>query len=54
LSSYLAGVSLNYISAQLLTIFSGLLAGSSGLIWFWRESKAEESWRDTREEESFS
>lgn len=51
LSSYLAGVSLNYISAPLLTIFSGLLAGSSGLVWFWRENKTEERWSGTREKE---
>ncbi len=38
-SSYLAGLSLNYVSAQLLTIVSGLLAGSSGLIWFLRQKE---------------
>ncbi len=36
LSSYFAGVSLNYISAQLLTVIAGLLASSSGLVWFLR------------------
>lgn len=37
LSSYFAGVSLNHISAQLLTVVSGLLAGSSGVLWFVRQ-----------------
>lgn len=37
LSSYAAGVSLNFISAQLLTVISGLLAASSGLVWFLRQ-----------------
>lgn len=39
LSGYLAGVSLNFISAQLLTVISGLLAGSSGAVWFLRSSR---------------
>ncbi len=38
-SSYFAGLSLNYISAQLLTALSGLLAGSSGIIWFLRQRR---------------
>ncbi|MEO6588598.1 MAG: MFS transporter [Pyrinomonadaceae bacterium] len=39
LSSYFAGISLNYISAQLLTVIAGVLASSSGIVWFFRESK---------------
>lgn len=39
-SSYFAGLSLNYISAPLLTALSGLLAGSSGIIWFLRQKDA--------------
>lgn len=38
-SSYLAGVSLSFISAQMLTIISGLLAASSGLVWFLRQKE---------------
>lgn len=38
-SAYLAGVSLNHISAQALTVISGLLAGSSGVIWFLRQKR---------------
>jgi MFS family permease len=38
-SSYFAGLSLTYISAQLLTALSGLLAGSSGLLWFIRQKE---------------
>ncbi len=40
LSNLAAGYSLNVISAQLLTTLSGLLAGSSGLIWFLRQKEA--------------
>lgn len=43
LSSYFAGVSLNYISAQLLTLIAGILASSSGVVWFLREKKKENS-----------
>jgi len=39
LSSYFAGVSLNYISAQLLTLIAGILASTSGIVWFLREKK---------------
>lgn len=47
LSSYLAGVSLNFISAPLLTAISGLLAGGSGLIWFARTRRDDEQFRRT-------
>ncbi len=40
LSNLAAGYSLTVISAQLLTTLSGLLAGSSGLIWFLRQKGA--------------
>lgn len=40
-SAYFAGVSLNHISAPALTAISGLLAGSSGLIWFLRQKEAD-------------
>jgi MFS family permease len=42
-SSYFAGVSLNYISAQLLTVISGLLAAGAGAVWFARYKKTDES-----------
>lgn len=38
-SSYIAGISLGVISAQLLTVISGLLAASSGLVWFIRQKE---------------
>ena len=40
LSSYFAGVSLNYISAQLLTLIAGILASSSGVVWFLRNKQS--------------
>lgn len=39
LSSYLAGVSMEWITPETLTIISGLLAGSAGVVWFMRERK---------------
>lgn len=42
LSSYFAGVSLNHISAQMLNLIAGILASTSGVVWFLREkTKAE-------------
>ncbi len=41
LSIYLAGVSLHYISPQMLTIASGLLTAFAALIWFTRRSKGD-------------
>jgi MFS family permease len=38
-SSYAAGVALESVSAQIVTFFSGILAGSAGLIWFMRSKK---------------
>lgn len=37
LSSYVGGELMFYISPQTLTVFSGLLAGTAGLVWFVRE-----------------
>lgn len=39
ISTYLATVSLRHISAPSLTVISGLLAGTSGIIWFLRNRK---------------
>jgi MFS family permease len=39
LSSWLSSEAVYFISPQTLTVISGLLAGSSGLIWFYREKK---------------
>jgi sugar phosphate permease len=36
LSSYFAGVAMEWITPQTLTIISGLLAGSAGVVWFLR------------------
>jgi MFS family permease len=38
-SSYVSGISLTMISAQTLTLVAGLLAGSAGLVWFFRSGK---------------
>ncbi len=40
LSSYLASLAIYEISPQTLTVISGLLAGSSGLVWFFRTSRS--------------
>lgn len=37
LSSWLSSLLIYGVSAQILTIFSGLLAGSAGIVWFVRE-----------------
>ena len=37
LSSYLASLAIYGISPQMLTVISGLLAGSAGIVWFIRE-----------------
>jgi len=39
LSSWLSSEAVYFISPQILTVISGLLASSSGLIWFYREKK---------------
>ncbi len=41
LSSYLSSLALYQISPQWLTVISGLLAGTAGLVWFVRERKNE-------------
>ncbi|MDQ3799260.1 MAG: MFS transporter [Acidobacteriota bacterium] len=39
-SGYLAGVSQYYITPEMLTIISGVLSASAGVLWFARSSKA--------------
>ena len=39
LSSYVGGELMYYITPQTLTVFSGLLAGTAGLVWFVREKR---------------
>jgi sugar phosphate permease len=39
LSSYLSSIAMYQISPQTLTVISGLLAGTAGLVWFVREGK---------------
>lgn len=39
ISSFLAGVSLTVVSAQMLTFVAGLLAGSAGLVWLVRSRR---------------
>ena len=39
ISSWAASLLIYGISPQVLTIFSGLLAGSAGIVWFIREKK---------------
>ena len=41
LSSYFASLAIYDISPQMLTAVSGLLAGSSGVVWFIRQSRSE-------------
>ena len=40
LSSYVASEAMFYITPQTLTIVSGILSASSGVVWFWRERTA--------------
>lgn len=40
LSGYLAGLSQHYISPEMLTIISGVLSASAGVLWFMRRSKS--------------
>ena len=49
-SSYLAGVSLGFISAQLLTVISGLLSAGSGAVWFLRQKEEGEKVRRSEDE----
>lgn len=41
ISSYVSGWAVAWISPEILTIISGLLAGSSGVVWFLREGKSD-------------
>ncbi len=43
LSSYLSSLAMYQISPQLLTVISGLLAGTAGLVWFARERTVAEA-----------
>lgn len=40
LSSWAASLLIYGVSAQVLTVFSGILAGSAGIVWFIREKKS--------------
>lgn len=42
LSSWVSSLMIYEVSAEVLTIFSGLLAGSAGIVWFIRESQNRE------------
>lgn len=42
LSSFFASEAMYYISPQLLTVISGILSGSAGVVWFIREKGKEE------------
>lgn len=39
LSGFVGGYAMNYISPEFLTVIAGALAGSAGIVWFWRERK---------------
>ena len=40
LSSYLASLSMYHISPQFLTVISGILSASAGIVWFLRQGKS--------------
>jgi hypothetical protein len=40
LSGYFAGLSQYYISPEMLTIISGVLSASAGVLWFMRKAKS--------------
>lgn len=42
LSSFFSSEAIYYISPQLLTVISGILSGSAGIVWFMRERNQEE------------
>lgn len=50
LSSYLASLALYGISAQTLTIISGILSASAGVVWFWRQGRSDSDSKFDREE----
>lgn len=37
LSGFVGAYAMNWISPEMLTVIAGIFAGSSGLVWFWRE-----------------
>jgi MFS family permease len=43
LSSWVASLLIYGVSPQVLTIFSGLLAGTAGIVWFWRQGARNDS-----------
>lgn len=43
LFSYISGEAMYYISPFTLTILSGILSGSAGILWFWRQGLSEPS-----------
>lgn len=53
LSSFFSSEAMYYISPQLLTVISGILSGSAGIVWFIRERNEEEK-RSGSEDEAVS
>ena len=51
LSSYFASLAMYGMSVQTLTVISGILSASAGVVWFLRERKGEEERRRRGEEE---
>ncbi len=39
LSGFAGGYAMNVISPEVLTMIAGAIAGSAGIVWFWRERK---------------
>ncbi|MBS1793034.1 MAG: MFS transporter [Acidobacteria bacterium] len=52
LSSYFASLAVYSISPQILTVISGILSGSAGVVWFLRERNGEGEKRRRGEEET--
>ena len=51
LSSYFASLAMYGMSVQTLTVISGILSASAGIVWFFRERRGEEEKRGRGEEE---
>jgi len=54
LSSFFSSEAMYYISPQLLTVISGILSGSAGVVWFMRERGNEEGKSKEREDKIVS
>ncbi len=54
IASFVAGIALTIISAQMATAIAGLVAGCSGVVWLVRSGKSEDYWKVIKSNEKYN